>query len=57
MSKRLRDRVARRAAMTLLRGIEHGRLTVVEDERTYGFGPAGSDLVARFEVKDARAGE
>ena len=55
MSKRLRDRVARRAAMTLLRGIEHGRLTVVEDERTYEFGPAGSDLVARFEVKDARA--
>jgi cyclopropane-fatty-acyl-phospholipid synthase len=55
MSKRLRDRVARRAAMTLLRGIEHGRLTVVEDERTYEFGPAGSHVAARFDVEDARA--
>jgi cyclopropane-fatty-acyl-phospholipid synthase len=54
MSKRLRDRAARRAAMTLLRGIEHGRLTVVEDEGTYEFGAAGSELAARFEVHDAR---
>jgi cyclopropane-fatty-acyl-phospholipid synthase len=54
MSERLRDRAARRAAMTLLRGVEHGRLTVVEPDGVTEFGPTRSDLAARIEVRDGR---
>jgi cyclopropane-fatty-acyl-phospholipid synthase len=54
MSERLRDRAARRAALTLLRGIDRGRLTVAEPEGTLEFGPAGSELAARIDVHDAR---
>ena len=53
MTTRLRDRAARRAAMALFRGIEHGRLTVVEPEGTAEFGRDG-DLSVRVEVRDAR---
>ena len=55
MSQRVRDRVARRAAITLLREVHHGRLTVVEAEGAADFGPAGSNLEAEVEIRDQRA--
>jgi cyclopropane-fatty-acyl-phospholipid synthase len=53
MTKRFRDRIARRAGLALLGRIGDGRLELVEDSGT-AFGPAGSALRARVEIRDPR---
>ncbi len=54
MTKRLSDRIARRAGVALLGRIGDGRLELVEDSETLAFGPTGSPLRARAEVRDSR---
>jgi cyclopropane-fatty-acyl-phospholipid synthase len=46
---------ARRAVLRLLRGLEGGRLELVENGRALAFGPADASLRARVEVRDPRA--
>ncbi len=55
MSERLRDRIARRAALTLLKRIREGSLILVADGQTTEFGQLGGSPRATVEVKDARA--
>ncbi len=55
MSERLRDRIARRTGHALLERIEDGRLILAEASSRHEYGPAGSDLRARVEIRDPRA--
>ena len=47
--------LARRVMFAALARIRSGRLELVEGGRTFAFGPAGSRLRARIEVRDPRA--
>ena len=47
--------LARRVMLAALARIRSGRLELVEGGRTFAFGPAGSRLRARIEVRDPRA--
>jgi cyclopropane-fatty-acyl-phospholipid synthase len=51
----LRDRLARRALLSLLERLRGGRLEIVEAGRARAFGPEDAELLARVEVRDARA--
>jgi cyclopropane-fatty-acyl-phospholipid synthase len=51
----VRDRLARRALLSLFERLRGGRLEIVEAGRTRAFGPADAELHARAEVHDPRA--
>jgi cyclopropane-fatty-acyl-phospholipid synthase len=51
----VRDRLARRALLSLLERLRGGRLEIAERGRAHAFGPAGAELHARVEVHDPRA--
>jgi len=48
----LRERLARRGLLALLRRLRGGRLEIAEGSEVHRFGPADSDLRARVEVHD-----
>ncbi len=47
-----RERVARRLVLDRVRGIERGRIDIVEDDQIQTFGNPDSDLAARVEIRD-----